>query len=122
MEFLSNLAVYLKKQATLWESANVLNSHLQLEEVSEKSKALIPADSLRAPTQISESTSNVLPKGNYLFIPPQSEFHLSPTMVHGYFTETKDLATETSTVQKFDFASYNENKPTRWFWTIKTAW
>ncbi|XP_014513545.1 nuclear pore complex protein NUP214 isoform X2 [Vigna radiata var. radiata] len=68
--------------------ANVLNSHLQLEEVSEKSKAFIPADSLRAPTQISESTSSVLPK------------------------ETKDLATEKSTVQKFDFASNNENKPT----------
>ncbi|WVY97975.1 hypothetical protein V8G54_030126 [Vigna mungo] len=92
--------------------ANVLNSHLQLEEVTEKSKAFIPADSLRAPTQISESTSSVLPKSNALFIPPQSEFHLSPTMVHGYSTETKDLATEKSTVQKFDFASNNENKPT----------
>ncbi|XP_017414624.1 nuclear pore complex protein NUP214 isoform X2 [Vigna angularis] len=68
--------------------ANILNSHLQLEEVSEKSKAFIPADSLRAPTQFSECTSSVLPK------------------------ETKDLATEKSTVQKFDFASNNENKPT----------
>ncbi|XP_017414625.1 nuclear pore complex protein NUP214 isoform X3 [Vigna angularis] len=92
--------------------ANILNSHLQLEEVSEKSKAFIPADSLRAPTQFSECTSSVLPKGNALFIPPQSAFHLSPTMVHGYSTETKDLATEKSTVQKFDFASNNENKPT----------
>ncbi|XP_047156552.1 nuclear pore complex protein NUP214 isoform X2 [Vigna umbellata] len=68
--------------------ANILNSHLQLEEVSEKSKAFIPADSLRAPTQFSECTSSVLPK------------------------ETKDLAAEKSTVQKFDFASNNENKPT----------
>ncbi|XP_027934105.1 nuclear pore complex protein NUP214 isoform X2 [Vigna unguiculata] len=92
--------------------ANILNSHLELEELSEKSKAFIPADSLRAPNQVSESTSSLLPKSNALFIPPQSAFHLSPTMVHGYSTETKDLAAEKSAVQKFDFASNNESKPT----------
>ena len=93
-------------------AASILDSHLELEEVSEKSKAFIPADSLRAPTQFSESTSSVLPKGNTLFVPSQSAFQLSPTMVHGYSTETKDLATEKSTVQKFDLVSNSENKPT----------
>ncbi|KAK8467551.1 hypothetical protein PHAVU_007G078700 [Phaseolus vulgaris] len=93
--------------------ASVLDSHLELEEVSEKSKAFIPADSLRATTQVSESTSSVVPKSKTLFIPSQSAFHLSPTMVHGgYSTETKDLATEKSTVQKFDLVSNSENKPT----------
>ncbi|KAH1196348.1 Nuclear pore complex protein NUP214 [Glycine max] len=39
-------------------------------------------------------------------------FRLSPTMVRGHSTETKDLAAEKSTVQKFDLISNSENKPT----------
>ncbi|KAK7357242.1 hypothetical protein VNO80_16526 [Phaseolus coccineus] len=93
--------------------ASSLDSNLEVEEVSEKSKAFIPADSLRATTQVSESKSSVVPKSKTLFIPSQSAFHLSPTMVHGgYSTETKDLTTEKSTVQKFDLVSNSDNKPT----------
>ncbi|KAG5093300.1 hypothetical protein JHK84_048888 [Glycine max] len=84
----------------------------QLEEVSEHSKAFMPADSLRAPTHVSESKSSVLQKNNILTIPSQPAFRLSPTMVRGHSTETKDLAAEKSTVQKFDLISNSENKPT----------
>ncbi|RDX95312.1 Nuclear pore complex protein NUP214, partial [Mucuna pruriens] len=92
--------------------ASILDSHLELEEVSKHSKAFIPADSLRAPTQVSESKSSVLQRSNILAIPSQPAFHLSPTMVHGHSAETKNLAAEKSTVQKFDLISNSENKPT----------
>ncbi|KAL2955066.1 hypothetical protein AAZX31_18G007300 [Glycine max] len=92
--------------------ASILDSHLELEEVSEHSKAFMPADSLRAPTHVSESKSSVLQKNNILTIPSQPAFRLSPTMVRGHSTETKDLAAEKSTVQKFDLISNSENKPT----------
>ncbi|KAG4920043.1 hypothetical protein JHK86_048856 [Glycine max] len=93
-------------------AASILDSHLELEEVSEHSKAFMPADSLRAPTHVSESKSSVLQKNNILTIPSQPAFRLSPTMVRGHSTETKDLAAEKSTVQKFDLISNSENKPT----------
>lgn len=81
--------------------------------MSVHSKANIPGDSLRAPTQASESKSSVLQKSNVFTISSQPvAFHLSPTMVCGHSTETKDLAVEKPTVQKFDFNSNSENKPT----------
>ncbi|TKY66498.1 Nuclear pore complex protein [Spatholobus suberectus] len=92
--------------------ASILDSHLELEEVSEHSKAFLYADSLQAPTQVSQSKSSVLQKSNSLAIPSQPAFHLSPTIVHGHSTETKDLAAEKSTVQKFDLFSNSENQPT----------
>ncbi|XP_027355036.1 nuclear pore complex protein NUP214 isoform X2 [Abrus precatorius] len=91
--------------------ASILDSHIQLEKVSEHSKAYIPADNLQVPTQVSVSKSSVLQNSNVLSIPSQPGFQLSPTMVHGHSTETKDLAAEKSSpVQKFDLISNSENK------------
>ncbi|KAK7405275.1 hypothetical protein VNO78_06479 [Psophocarpus tetragonolobus] len=88
--------------------AGILDSH----QVSEHPKAFLPADSRRAPTQVSDSKSNVLQKSNILTIASQPAFHLSPTMVRGHSAETKDLAAEKLTVQKFDLTSNSENKAT----------
>nr|KYP50088.1 hypothetical protein KK1_028163 [Cajanus cajan] len=90
--------------------ASILDSHLELEKVSQNSKAFISADSNQVPTQFSESKSSIFQKNNSLVIPAQPAFRLSPTVAHGHSTEAKHA--EKSTVQKFDIISNSENKPT----------
>ncbi|XP_045810734.1 nuclear pore complex protein NUP214 isoform X1 [Trifolium pratense] len=92
-------------------SASFLDSHLAIKDVSEHSKAFIQDGNLKAHTQVSDSKSRVLQKSNVSAVPERPAFHLSPAIVHGHSTETRDLAAEKSNFKKFDTSSNNESKP-----------
>ncbi|KAK7247325.1 hypothetical protein RIF29_42206 [Crotalaria pallida] len=87
-----------------------LDSHNEPEQVSAHSKPFL-ADNFRAPTQVLESTSHVSERNNISAFPTWSASQLSPVMMHGHSTETKDLAAQkVNVVQKFDSISNSENK------------
>ncbi|KAK2401393.1 hypothetical protein P8452_08114 [Trifolium repens] len=92
-------------------SASFLDSHLALKDVSEHSKAFIQDGNLKAHTQVSDSKSRVLQKSNISAVPQRPAFHLSPTIVPGHSTETRDLAAEKSNHKFFDTSSNSESKP-----------
>ena len=90
-------------------AAGILDSHIELKEGSEQ--AFIWADSLRAPTQVSESKSHISQKNSISAGLSWPVSQLSAAMMHCSSTETKDMAAEKSNaVQKIDVLSDSENK------------
>jgi len=79
--------------------------------VSEHSKTFTPDGNLKAHTQVSDSKSHVLQRSNISAVPPRPAFHLSPAVMHGPSTETRDLAAEKLNIQKLDSSSNSESKP-----------
>lgn len=66
---------------------------------------------LKAHLRVSDSKSHVLQRSNISAVPPRPAFPLSPTIVHGHATESREFAAEKLNVKKFDSSSNSESKP-----------
>ncbi|CAK8571666.1 unnamed protein product [Lathyrus sativus] len=88
-----------------------LDSHSALKDMSEHSKAFMQDGDLKAHFRVSDSKSHVLQRSNISAVPPRPAFPLSPTIVHGHATESRENAAEKLNVKKFDSSSNSESKP-----------
>ncbi|CAI8611572.1 unnamed protein product [Vicia faba] len=92
-------------------SAGILNSHLALKDVSEHSKAFMQDGDLKAHFRVSDSKSHVLQRNSISAVPSRPAFSLSPAIVHGHATESREFAAEKLNVKKIDSSSNSESKP-----------